>query len=183
MGLRNRTQLTDQDCFFVTTTCYKWLRIIDSPEAVNIVTDSLNFLINKYSCHILAYVIMPNHLHFIILFPKENRLSDFMRDFKKFTSVQLRKLLEASGKTALLELIRFEQREQKLKVWMSRFDDFYITSKETFFTKLNYIHNNPLQAHWQLADLPENYAYSSAAYYEGRDAGKLTLTHYSEFIW
>jgi hypothetical protein len=44
--------------------------------------------------------------------------------------------------------------------------------------KLGYIHDNPLQQKWQLADLPENYKYSSARFYEtGEDEFRL-LTHY-----
>ena len=31
--------------------------------------------------------------------------------------------------------------------------------------KLTYIHNNPVQLHWQLADTPEEYPWSSARFY------------------
>jgi hypothetical protein len=37
--------------------------------------------------------------------------------------------------------------------------------------KLNYIHNNPLQDKWKLAEAPEKYVYSSALFYAtGRDS-------------
>jgi len=32
---------------------------------------------------------MPNHLHLVVYFKKDNRLSDFMRDFKKYISGRL----------------------------------------------------------------------------------------------
>ena len=32
--------------------------------------------------------------------------------------------------------------------------------------KLKYIHNNPMQPHWQLAATPAAYPWSSAAFYE-----------------
>lgn len=32
--------------------------------------------------------------------------------------------------------------------------------------KLNYIHLNPLAIHWNLANIPWDYYYSSAMYYE-----------------
>ena len=32
--------------------------------------------------------------------------------------------------------------------------------------KSNYIHFNPCQPHWNLTDVPENYKYSSAKFYE-----------------
>ena len=34
-----------------------------------------------------------------------------------------------------------------------------------FLQKLNYIHNNPCQLKWNLANNPEEYKYSSAANY------------------
>lgn len=181
MGLRNRTLYTDKTCFFVTTTCYKWLKLIDSPQAVSIVANSITFLNEKYKAEILGYVIMPNHIHFIIFFIEKNRLSDYMRDFKKFTSVHIRRLIDS--KPLLLEAIRHEVREQKFKVWQDRFDDVYIDSKDVLYTKFNYIHNNPLQEHWRLADIPENYPYSSAAFYAKGIEGVIKVTSCIEYFW
>ena len=39
-------------------------------------------------------------------------------------------------------------------------------TKSFFRQKLNYIHFNPSQPHWNLAALPEDYKWSSAAFYE-----------------
>lgn len=183
MGLRNRKQFSDEQCFFVTTTCHNWLKLLASHDACEIVANSLNFLTSKYQCHISGYVIMPNHLHLILYFPLQNRLSEFMRDFKKFTSVKLRQLIEAAGSPDVVEHLRYEHREQKFKVWMDRFDDVCITSADMLRVKLEYIHNNPLQEHWQLAAIPEGYVYSSAGFYEGSDSGKVAITNYAEFIW
>jgi len=52
---------------------------------------------------------------------------------------------------------------QKFKIWEDRFDDLYLTRKETFWTKFNYIHNNPVKA--GLVEKPEDYPYSSARNY------------------
>lgn len=38
-------------------------------------------------------------------------------------------------------------------------------SEAGFDQKLEYIHNNPLLEKWHLAELPENYRYSSAGFY------------------
>lgn len=182
MGLRNRNAYKEEQCFFVTTTCFGKMKLLAVPGANNIVANSLNFLTGKYSCHILSYVIMPNHIHLILYFDKENRLSDFMRDLKKFTSVHIRQLIDKYGERQLLDKLRFDSRGQKFKVWTDRFDDVYIARKDILLTKLDYIHNNPLQEHWQLAALPEDYPYSSAAFYEyGRTSGVI-VTNYAEFI-
>ena len=45
-----------------------------------------------------------------------------------------------------------------------------IFSKEMAEEKLNYLHYNPLQSHWNLCKMPDEYRFSSAAFYEtGRD--------------
>lgn len=41
-----------------------------------------------------------------------------------------------------------------------------LTQKKTVMQKLQYIHDNPLAMHWQLAGEPAQYHYSSAKYYE-----------------
>lgn len=183
MGLRNRTQLQNEQCFFVTTTCYKWFKLLESDAEKQVVADSLNFLCIKYKCHLLAYVIMPNHIHLVIYFPEENRLSDYMRDLKKFTSVKLRQLLQETRGIGLLESLRYESRLQKFKVWMDRFDDVVIIKADLLRIKIDYIHNNPLQTHWQLVQIPGDYRYSSAAFYEDGIVGPVTVTNYGEFMW
>jgi REP element-mobilizing transposase RayT len=77
MGLRNRSQLKHKRCFFVTTTRNHWYHIFDSPPFFELIS-SINFVAGKYNAEILGYVIMPNHLHFIIIFnEEENQLSNF----------------------------------------------------------------------------------------------------------
>ena len=52
-------------------------------------------------------------------------------------------------------------------------------SQPVFEQKFDYIHHNPLQHKWQLAQYPEDYKYSSARFYEtGIDEFGL-LTHYA----
>lgn len=182
MGLRNRNLYLDEECFFVTTTCKDWLHVFINDAYFGILMDSLAFVGKKYEADYLGYVLMPNHLHLLIYFKKKNQLSNFMRDFKKFTAGEIRRLVESEERLDLLEKLRYEQREQKFKLWQDRFDDVFIKSKEMLETKLSYIHNNPLQEHWNLATRPELYPYSSAGYYELEQQGLIPITHYQEYF-
>ena len=67
---------------------------------------------------------------------------------------------------------QFWQREPMVKeVWTERF----------LLQKLNYIHHNPCQTHWQIATMPENYIWSSALFYEKNIMEQYTwLTHYKD---
>jgi putative transposase len=182
MGLRNRTQFLDEECFFVTTTCHDWLPIFTAPAYFRVLIDSLIFVAKKYEADYLGYILMPNHLHLLIYFKKKNQLSNLMRDFKKFTSGEIRRLIEAEGRLELLDQLRFEKRDQKFKLWQDRFDDVFIKSREMAATKIEYMHLNPLQAHWNLALRPEDYPYSSANYYETGSDGALPVVHYMDYF-
>jgi len=58
---------------------------------------------------------MPNHIHVILYFEIENRLSDYMRDFKKYTSGEIRRLIEKEQNDQLIDKLRFERRAKNLK--------------------------------------------------------------------
>ena len=178
MGLRNRTQLTDYNCFFVTTTCKDHLQIFKGDSYFNVLYESLLFVNKKYNAEIVAYVFMPNHIHLILFFKNEMKLSDYMRDLKKFTSVAIRKLVEKDDRKELLKELRFEHREQKLKVWKDRFDDLFLITKKVLLIKLNYIHNNPVDKGWVAK--PHQYKHSSASFYFKETMPIIPILHYGE---
>ena len=163
MGLRKRTELSDFNCFFITTTCHDWLTLLYNDEIISKLYHSLDFVNKKFKAHLVGYVFMPNHIHLIVYFEEQNQLANYMRDFKKFTSGEIRRIIEKDGNADLLNKIRFEHRKQKFKIWMDRFDDLYINTRKTMLTKLIYIHQNPVKK--GLADYPWDYRHSSAGYY------------------
>ena len=182
MALRGRTHFIDEECFFVTTTCVHWYHLLEADSCKQIISDSFNFLNKKYNSALLGYVIMPNHIHLIIYFKQINRLSDWMRDLKKFTSTMIRQEIEKSGNYELLERLRTPDKKQVFKVWQDRFDDVYLRSKKVLETKLEYIHTNPLQEQWNLVSSPEHWPYSSAMFYELGKQPQATVTDYRDFF-
>ncbi|HCW09289.1 MAG TPA: hypothetical protein DGG95_18185 [Cytophagales bacterium] len=182
MALRGRTHFLDEECFFVTTTCHQWHHLLVAESCKQIVNDSINFLNKKYESAVLGYVIMPNHIHLIIYFKKTNQLSNWMRDLKKFTSVMIGNEIEKSGDIGLLEKLRVPEMKQVFKVWQDRFDDVYLTSKKVLEVKLEYIHTNPLQEHWNLTSSPEQWPHSSAMFYEKEIQPRVVITDYREFF-
>ncbi|MEP2774213.1 MAG: transposase [Fulvivirga sp.] len=166
MGLRNRNLYKGEKCFFVTTTCIHWINFIEYSKSYEILENSLNYVSEKYKASILAYVIMPNHMHAVVYFNEDNRLSDLMRDFKKFTSTMVRKGIDNLQFENLLERLRSNKKGRAFQVWMQRFDDLCLFNKNLVEQKIEYIHCNPLQEKWNLARCPEQYRYSSASFYQ-----------------
>jgi putative transposase len=108
--------------------------------------DSLTLCAHRDEARIAAYVLMPSHLH-LLMFIQGNRLSGFMRDFKKYVAMKVVKELsmEQGG------------------IWMPRYDRAAITSERIFRIKLNYIHQNPVRA--GLVSEARDWRWSSAADY------------------
>ncbi len=72
------------------------------------------------------------------------------------------------------------EEERRYRVWQRDPLAVNMFSTEVMEQKLEYIHNNPLQEHWNLATSPEKYKWSSAEFYEtGVDEFNF-ITHYKE---
>jgi len=106
---------------------------------------------------------MSNHIHFILFFEERNYLSKYLRDFKKYSSLQLREHI-AQVYPHILPDIQFEHRSQHFKIWEDEFDDVLLYSRKMCEIKLEYMHYNPVKA-GIVAD-PTEYVYSSAKFYE-----------------
>ena len=178
MGLRNRTLLMEERCFFITTTCYQHLPLLFDKHCFSILFDNFQFYNGKYKANLLAYVLMSNHIHFVIFFEEAHQLIGYMRDFKKYTSLKLREYIQAQQVDQLTH-INFEHRSQHFKVWEDRYDDVCLYSRDVCETKINYIHSNPVRA--GLVNDPTDYPFSSAAFYEGKRE-KSQLIHYRELF-
>ncbi len=181
MGLRKKQLYHDKNIFFITTTCYNWLPLLSIGNSMELISESLNFSAAKYKAMILGYVLMPNHIHLIVHFVSGKDRIGFMRDFKTYTSLKVRHQIELH-ESSYLQAIPHEAPRQQYKIWQDRFDELYLESRKLLEVKLKYIHNNPLQSHWNLVKKPSAYLYSSAMYYEKGTQNKVIVRHYRDFV-
>lgn len=180
MGRRGRGQLTASGgVFFVTTTFVDFRPLLLNDSYYHLIIDSLNFMQRRGDFTLIAYCIMPTHLHLVLQISGEKNISDIMRDFKKYTSFRIRKRLENDGHHRMVESLRLPPgSRQMFKVWMDRFDDLLITNEETLRTKVEYIHQNPLRA--GLVEKDIDWPYSSARDYHLNDHSLVEVKWVSE---
>ena len=177
MGRRGRDNLVNESFFFVTTTVVKYTPVFKENRFCDILIDNIKYYQKKYQFSILGYVIMPTHFHWIV--KTENKLgtiSEIMRDIKKFTAWQIFDLLKEENNRELNQIFENEAKQindQKMKLWMTRFDDEVIRNQKMFSTKLKYIHNNPVKS--ELVEKAEDYKYSSAGNYILKDSSILEV--------
>jgi len=75
-------------CYYLTTTIYKWYYIFDRFNRWEILSSSLKYFQENRKLKIYWYVFILNHIHLIVY--SEN-VANFVRDFKKFTSKEIKK--------------------------------------------------------------------------------------------
>ena len=165
--------ISDQNSiYYTTTTIIGWIDIFTRISYKEIITKSLNYCVASKGLELFGWVLMTNHLHMICRAKERYRLSEILRDFKKFTSKEIIKEITASNESRaewLLDKFAFEARRsgraENYKVWQDSNHALEIGAYIEIQEKLNYIHQNPIKAGWVYE--AENYTYSSAIDYSG----------------
>jgi len=130
--------------YHLITTIKGGARILSDPQRAKFIQDYLLEARRRDDIMLLAYCIMPNHVH-ICAVPRARDLSTFMNSFKSMTA-----------------------RKMKLgPVWERRFWDSRITTMKELREVVEYIHNNPFKA--GMLTNAERYPYSSASSWESLD--------------
>ena len=152
--------------YFVTSVAQNHIHFFEPDSVKRILLDSLNFLRTSGRINLYAFVLMPNHVHFIARFVQPHTLSQVMRDFKRHTARQI--ILQCAAQNSKwVDLMRSANHapDQEYKVWEDGYDAREIFTWEFMEQKMNYLHNNPCQEHWKLSVRPEEYPWSSARFY------------------
>lgn len=111
-------------------------------EVAEIVKNSLQkFDGERYK--LIAWVIMPNHIHLLLKPLDDWELYKIMQSFKSFTALEANRTLNRTG-----------------KFWMREYFDRYIRDYEHFEKAFRYIENNPVKANF--CEKPEDWEFSSA---------------------
>ena len=89
----------DYSTYFLTFCTFKRLPILHEPGIPEFLVEELYFY-EKKILKLVAYTIMPDHVHLMVEVENVKALSAFLRDFKKYTSaVLLKRLASESGRS------------------------------------------------------------------------------------
>ena len=153
---------------FITCTIVGWLPVFTRTSYLDLVTASLTFCREQKGLHLHAYVILDNHLHLMV---SADNLSQVIRDFKRHTAGEILALARQENKLWLLQQFEFlkslHKSNSRHQVWQEGFHPQAIIGEDMLRQKLDYLHYNPVRL--GLVDRPEDWRYSSARNYLGRD--------------
>jgi len=159
--------------YFVTATLSGFVELLDEEGYAQIILRNLDFYREKFGFRLLAYVVMPQHIHLVLQPSSKGNISQIMRDFKRHTAKEIIERLKEENRTEVLGVFmeaakRYHPNENReYQVWEDRFDDVAVYSDEVLRTKIEYIHNNPVKA--GLEESQDAFLYSSARNYHCGD--------------
>lgn len=113
------------------------------PEIAAIIVAALLFY-NGKRYKLFSWVIMPNHIHFLIRPNDGFSLSEIIRDFKGYTARAANNLIKRTG-----------------TFWHPDYFDRYIKDQKHFLKTVKYIEMNPVEA--GLVNRPEEWEFGSAS--------------------
>lgn len=137
--------------YMITTNTANREPIFADNKAADILLEAILFGRKQHWYYLLSFVIMPDHLHLIII-PKDKNISGCMKSIKGFSS---RKINETLGRQGT--------------IWQSGFYDYILDGEDMMLARIRYIEENPVRK--GLAMNLEDYKYSSARYREETDFG------------
>ena len=150
LGLR-RYQNTG-DLHFITFSCVRHRPILGTPEARDAFLEILEQTRARYDFHILAYVVMPNHVHLLVTEPEADPLSKIIQVIKQ----------------------RFSRTRDEEYVWEPRYYDFNVKTEDKRVEKIRYIHRNPVKR--DLVTNPADWQWSSYRAYTLNEPGPVRVT-------
>jgi REP element-mobilizing transposase RayT len=152
--MSEKYKMRDKDkAYFVTLTVVDWQFAFHHANDKTIIVESLIYCQQHKGLEIYAWCLMSNHLHMIVRAVGEQTLSEILRDFKKFTSkAMVKMIMEDPGNKEFRMVAKFRDKAKNLKriknykFWLDGNHPIMIFSNKIFHQKLNYIHNNPVKA-------------------------------------
>ena len=163
---RGRYKITQQNApRFVTLTVLHWIPVFTRPATVDIILDSLRFLMTE-GLKVHAYVILENHLHLVV---QSEQLGKDLARLKSYTAQQLITYLKQHHVNTILDQLAFYKKAHKgdrdYQFWQEGVHPELIQGESMMKQKIEYIHQNPVKRGY--VDCAKHWRYSSARDYEG----------------
>ncbi|WP_428665221.1 transposase [Runella sp.] len=172
------SRMNVDEVYFWTDTIKDRKHLLKKDKYKEIIISSWQELVKRQKIEVYGFVIMPNHLHVVWELKEPNGKEMPNASFNKYTSHVILADLKVYH-PAVLPYFKVDDPERAYRIWQRDPLAVLMDTKWKVEQKIDYVHRNPLQERWNLAESPENYPWSSAKFYEtGQDEFGF-LTHYA----
>jgi len=169
--MSNKYKFHDQDkLYFVSFSVVYWIDLFIRNEYKQILLESWKHCQKHKGLEIYGWCIMTSHVHMIIG-SHGDKMEDILRDMKRYSASALRQAMEnnpvESRKEWMLWMMKRagtkNSNNESFQLWQQDNHPIMLFNHKVLHQKLNYIHNNPVEAGF--VEKPEDYLYSSARNY------------------
>lgn len=158
--------------YFISYAVVYWIDVFVRNSYKCELLESWKYCQKNKGLEIYAWCIMTSHVHMIIGI-EQRKLESIVRDMKSYTSMRLRKAIQENPQESRKEwMLWMMERAGKrntnnkdFQFWQQHNHPIELDSNYLMEQKLDYIHNNPVEAGF--VELPEEWLYSSARDYAG----------------
>jgi putative transposase len=137
---------------FVTFSCYRRRPLLPNHGAAELFERALEQARLKYGFLVIAYVVMPEHVHLLVSEPERDTLATAIKAIKQSVARK-----QGGG-----------------RFWQERYYDFNVRTTEKRVEKVKYIHLNPVKR--GLVDRRQDWPWSSYQHYATGEVGAVEIT-------
>jgi REP element-mobilizing transposase RayT len=154
--------------YYITATFTEWLPLFRREDIRRIVCEEIKRCLLDVNADLLAYVLMPDHLHILVLLPTDGLLHRFCRLWRGRSARRSIDVLTAEENEQLLQVLaRHANGGNRYAVWKEQVRALAIWDERKLRAKADYIHANPVRL--GLVTVPEEWLFSSyRSYMQGR---------------
>lgn len=142
--------------YFFTVVTHRRLPLFQDETTVDLLFQALRYVQKQHPFTIVAYAIMPDHLHMIWEMPEND--FDYPTRWRLIKSYVTRGI---QNRPAVINQSRKSKGEQE--IWQRRYWEHTCKSQHDLDTHIDYIHYNPVKH--GLTNSPDGWIYSSFAQY------------------
>jgi len=129
----------EKDAQFITFSCYKRRKLLNTDAAKRIVIGTLGSQLVTHVGLCIGFVIMPEHVHCLVWFNEPKHVSPFMNHWKDQTSIRIKELYRTKFPAYASTI------DEADPAWQSRYYPFNVFSEKKLAEKLDYMHLNPVR--------------------------------------
>ena len=184
-----KEHIYEKGIYFITFTNYIWIPLFELINGYDLISNWFDVLKEK-GHSIIAYVIMPNHVHMLIGFvTSAQSINTIIGNGKRFIAYDIVERLKASEHKEVLQILESgvspsDRKRGKLhEVFEPTFDIKLCRTYDFLIQKLNYVDANPVSKKWLLVKDAIDYEYSSALFYQTGKQGRHEVSHSNDWIY
>jgi REP-associated tyrosine transposase len=159
------------DLHELTFSCYRRMPLITNDAWRKLLCQSIDRAVESWSYRLVAFVLMPEHVHLLVLpTTKVVKVDRFLSAIKQPHSVRIKEILE-ENQSPLLERLTVQERPGKtsFRYWQEGPGyDRNLSTERAVLAAIHYIHENPVRR--GLTRTAFDWKWSSARWYLS-DAG------------